>query len=159
MKKSEVNFLNKLIYKYNRSTDKKFYSLVGEPFSKEDIVAGIKTLLSGNITMSVITKKFEEEFAKYVGVKHALMVNSGSSANLLAFFSSINPKSRNKLNKNDECLIPALCWSTSLWPIVQSGLKPKFVDVDINNFNLDIKQLEKKITKKNKSNYGCSRFR
>ena len=47
--------------------------------------------------MSSITKKFENEFAKFVGVKYALMVNSGSSANLLAIFSSINPKTKNKL--------------------------------------------------------------
>ena len=151
MIKKETNFLIKLINKYNKSKDKKFYSLVGEPFSNEDIVAGVKTLLTRNITMSSITKKFENEFAKFVGVKYALMVNSGSSANLLAIFSSINPKTKNKLYPNDECLIPALCWSTSLWPIVQAGLKPKFVDVDINNFNLDIKKLEKKITKRTKA--------
>ena len=78
------------------------------------------------------------------------MVNSGSSANLLAIFSSINPKTKNKLYPNDECLIPALCWSTSLWPIVQAGLKPKFVDVDIKNFNLDIKKLEKKLQNEQK---------
>ena len=151
MIKKETNFLIKLINKYNKSIDKKFYSLVGEPFSNEDIVAGVKTLLTRNITMSSITKKFENEFAKFVGVKYALMVNSGSSANLLAIFSSINPKTKNKLYPNDECLIPALCWSTSLWPIVQAGLKPKFVDVDIKNFNLDIKKLEKKITKRTKA--------
>ena len=151
MIKKETNFLIKLINKYNKSKDKKFYSLVGEPFSNEDIIAGVKTLLTRKITMSSITKKFENEFAKFVGVKYALMVNSGSSANLLAIFSSINPKTKNKLYPNDECLIPALCWSTSLWPIVQAGLKPKFVDVDIKNFNLDIKKLEKKITKRTKA--------
>ncbi len=151
MEKNEYNFLVSLIKKYNKSKNKKFYSLVGEPFIEDDIIAGIETLLSGKITMSSITKKFENEFSRFIGSKYALMVNSGSSANLLAFFSAINPKNKNKLNINDECLIPALCWSTSLWPIVQSGLKPKFVDVDIKNFNFDIKKLEKKITKKTKA--------
>lgn len=159
MKNNELKFLIKLIDKYSKASNKKFYSLTGDPFIKEDIIAGIKTLLNGQITMSSITKKFEKKFARYVGSKYALMVNSGSSANLLAFFSSINPKNKNKLKKDDECLIPAICWSTSLWPIVQAGLKPVFVDVDLNNFNFDIKKLEKKITAKNKSNNGGSCFR
>ena len=71
------------------------------------------------------------------------MVNSGSSANLLSMFSLVNPKNKKKLNRNDECLIPALCWSTSLWPIIQSGLKPKFVDVDVNSLNVNLKDLKK----------------
>ncbi len=151
MNKKDYNFLKTLIQKYNKSKDTKFYSLVGEPFIKEDIISGIETLLSGRITMSAVTKKFEKNFAKFVGSKYSLMVNSGSSANLLAFFTSINPKNDKKLNSNDECLIPAICWSTSLWPIVQAGLKPKFVDVNLNDFNLDLKKLEKKISKKTKA--------
>ena len=151
MKKNELNFLTKLINKYNKTKDKKFYSLVGEPFVNEDLISGIETILRGKITMSNITKKFEKEFASFIGSKHALMVNSGSSANLLAMYACINPKSKKNLKENDECLIPALCWSTSLWPIIQAGLKPKFVDVDINTFNIDLQKLEKKITKKTKA--------
>ena len=56
MKRKELKFLEKLVDKYNKSKDKKFYSLVGEPFTKEDVISGIKTLLSGRITMSNITK-------------------------------------------------------------------------------------------------------
>ena len=62
----------------------------------------------------------------------------------------MNPENKKKIKINDECIIPALCWSTSLWPIVQSGLKPKFIDVDIKTFNLDLKSLEKSINKKTK---------
>ena len=58
---------------------------------------------------------------------------------------------KKRLKRNDEILIPALCWSTSLWPIVQSGLKPKFVDIDIETLNINLKDLEKKITKKTKA--------
>ena len=50
-----------------------------------------------------------------------------------------------KIKKKDEVLIPTICWSTSLWPIVQSGLKPVFVDVDVNTLNINTKDLEKKI--------------
>ena len=151
MNRNETKILIQLLKKYNTSKDNTFYSLVGEPFIKEDMIAGIETLLSGRITMSKITKKFEQKFADYIGSKHALMVNSGSSANLLAVFSSVNPRNKNKLRQNDECLIPAICWSTSLWPIVQAGLKPKFVDVELNSFNLDLNKLEKKITSKTKA--------
>ena len=79
------------------------------------------------------------------------MVNSGSSANLLAAFALVNPRKKNFLKKNDECLVPALCWSTSLWPIIQSGLKPVFVDVDKENFNINLDDLKKKISKKTKA--------
>ena len=151
MNRNETKILIQLLKKYNTSKDNTFYSLVGEPFIKEDIIAGIETLLSGRITMSKITKKFEQKFTNYIGSKHDLMVNSGSSANLLAVFSSVNPRNKNKLRQNDECLIPAICWSTSLWPIVQAGLQPKFVDVELNSFNLDLNKLEKKITSKTKA--------
>tara|TARA_Y100001970_G_scaffold257809_1_gene337058 strand:- start:589 stop:1770 length:1182 start_codon:yes stop_codon:yes gene_type:complete len=126
------------------------YPLIINPFSKSDLDAGRRVLSSGKITMNKITEDFEKKFAKYLGVKYALMVNSGSSANLLAFFALINPKLKNKIKSNSECLIPAICWSTSLWPIVQAGLKPKFVDVDLENFNINLEDLKRKITSKTK---------
>ena len=150
MNLKEKKFIEKLIYKYSKS-DKKKYFLTPDSFSNEDIIAGAKTLLKKQITMSVLTKKFEKEFARYVGAKYALMVNSGSSANLLAFFALINPMKNKKLKFGDECLIPSLCWSTSLWPIVQSGLKPKFIDIDKKTLNISIEQIKKQITKKTKA--------
>ena len=152
MNKFEKNFLYKLIDK-NKSeiySDKE-YPLIDNPFDVNDLMSAIRVLLKGKITMAEITKNFEKKFAKYVGSKYALMVNSGSSANLLAFFALINPKNKYKLQKNDECLIPSLCWSTSLWPIIQAGLKPKFVDVDVETLNINLKDLKKKINKKTKA--------
>jgi|TARA_B110000211_G_C14032093_1_gene532638 CDP-6-deoxy-D-xylo-4-hexulose-3-dehydrase len=153
MKSFEKKLLKKIILKNIKKESKSNfeYPLTDNPFELDDIMTGINVLLRGKITMSEITRKFENKFAKYVGAKYALMVNSGSSANLLSFFCLINPKNKKKLRKNDECLIPALCWSTSLWPIVQSGLKPKFVDVEVNTLNVNLKDLEKKITKKTKA--------
>ena len=150
MNRKEKLFLNKLINKYSKEQTVK-YQLTPDSFSNDDIIQGINTLLNKKITMSNITKKFEQEFAKKVGAKYALMVNSGSSANLLAFFTLINPMKQNRLKPGDECIIPSLCWSTSLWPIVQSGLKPKFVDIDIGTLNISIDELKKKITKKTKA--------
>mgnify|MGYP001276421378 FL=1 len=147
MKLKEKKYLSKLIDKYEKK-DSSNYLLSPNSFSNEDIISGIKILLSKKITMSELTKKFEIEFAKYMGARYALMVNSGSSANLLATFALINPLKKNRLKKGDECLIPALCWSTSLWPVVQAGLTPKFIDVSVNTLNISIEEIKKKLPKK-----------
>ena len=92
----EQKFLNNLINKYQKiaSNKKLSYSLLENAFSNADIISGIKVLHSKKITMSTITQKFENEFAKFIGSKHALMVNSGSSANLISVFALINPKKK-----------------------------------------------------------------
>ena len=79
------------------------------------------------------------------------MVNSGSSANLLATFAAGNLMRKKRLKRGDEVLVPALCWSTSVWPLVQFGLKIKFVDIDINTLNINLTDLKKKITNKTKA--------
>jgi len=150
MKLKEKKYLNKLIDKYSIKDSNK-YLLSPNSFSNEDIISGIQILLSKKVTMSNLTKKFEYEFAKYIGSKYALMVNSGSSANLLATFALINPLKKNRLKRGDEFLIPSLCWSTSLWPIVQAGLVPKFVDVLPSTLNVSIEEIKKKINKKTKA--------
>ena len=139
MLKKDLKFLEALIKKYQRpeKSNQLRYPLLEKGFTSEDVMRGIEVLLSRNITMSDITKKFELEFAKFVGSKYALMVNSGSSANLLAAFALVNPKKKNRLRVGDKFLIPATCWSTSLWPLVQCGLQPKFIDVNLNTYCLD----------------------
>ena len=136
---------------------KKFkYPLLSNAFNSHDIKVGINVLKSKFITMSTITYNFEKYFAKKMGSKYAVMTNSGSSANLLAISCLTNPLSKNKLTNGDEVIIPAVCWSTSLWPLIQNNLKPVFADVELDTFNLDLDKIEKKITKKNQSNYACS---
>ena len=83
-------------------------------------------------------------------VKYDVMVNSGSSANLLATFAACNPARKNRFHKSDEVIIPSLCWPTSLWPLVQAGLKPKFVDVDYKTLNVRAKDIINSISKKTK---------
>ena len=63
----------------------------------------------------------------------------------------INPLKKNKLKKGDECIVPAICWSTSLWPVYQVGLKPKFIDVDKKTFSINYETLKANITKKTKA--------
>ena len=115
MNSLEKKYFDKLINKYLKKPQKlKNYPLSSpKPFSNEDLMQGVKVLLGGQVTMSDITRKFEKEFAKYVGSKYALMVNSGSSANLLSLFALINPEQKNKVVAGSNCLVPALCWSAS----------------------------------------------
>lgn len=143
--KKDTKFLENLINKLNSQKTKKVnhYPLLEKGFTTEDIMSGIEVLLSRKITMSDITKKFEHNFSKFVGSKYSLMVNSGSSANLLAAFALINPKKKGRLKYGDKFIIPAICWSTSLWPLVQCGLRPEFIDVNINNFCIDENLLKK----------------
>ena len=152
MKKFKKKFLLNQIFKQEKSvkTSKFSFPLLNNGYSKNDLMEGAKTLISGKLTMGEKTKKFENYFAKTIGTKYALMVNSGSSANLLAFFCITNALKKNKVNKGDECIVPAVCWSTTLWPIIQSGMKPVFADVDINTFCLNYSSLIKKVTKKTK---------
>ncbi len=127
-----------------------FYPLVDNPYRKKDINRAIKILKSFKITSGIKTINFQNSFQKKIKVNNALMVNSGSSANLLALQCLINPYRKKRLKRGDEILIPSLCWSTSLWPIIQSGLKPKFVDIDKTTLNIDLKDLKSKITKRTK---------
>ena len=126
-----------------------FYPLTKERLNTDDINSGIKTLRSKNITMGKKTLEIENYFSKKIMKRDSLMVNSGSSANLLIFQALINPKI-NLLKKGDKILIPAVCWSTSLWPIIQSGLKPIFVDIDEKTLNISVLDLKKKINKQTK---------
>lgn len=147
MNKKIISFFKK------KNTKKNFFSypLLDDALSEKDLIEGFKVLKSRQLTMSKKTYEFEEYFRKKLGLNYCLMVNSGSSANLLALFALINPKKKNKLRQGDECLVPAICWSTSLWPIIQAGLKPKLIDVDINTFTINLDTIKKNVTKKTKA--------
>ena len=145
--KSKKKFLHDILLPKKRNY---IYPLLDDGLRPEDLNAGIKVLKSGKITMSNKTKDFEKAFAKKLGVKYALMVNSGSSANLLAAFASCNPLRKRKFKYGDHAIIQSLCWPTSLWPLVQSGLKINFIDVDPDTLNIRIDELIKNITKKTK---------
>ena len=128
-----------------------FYPLVKNPYRRKDIESAIKVLKTGKLTIGSVTDNFQKKFSKKLKTKNSLLVNSGSSANLLALQCLINPYRKKRLKKGDEIILPALCWSTSLWPIIQSGLKPKFVDIDLKTLNFDLVKLERAITKKTKA--------
>ena len=150
MNNQEKKTIKRFLEKYYKNNNKFIYPLLEKTFSTNDLLAAIKVIFSGQMTMSKITEKFEKKFAKIIGANYAVMVNSGSSANLLATFASCNPLRKNRFKPGDEVLIPSLCWPTSLWPLVQSGLKPIFVDPEVMSLNVDANNLIKKINKKTK---------
>lgn len=122
-----------------------------QTFDVDDIHALVEVALSGRLTMDKNVREFEKVFAEYVGAPYAIMVNSGSSANLLAVAAALNPTRKQHLKPGDEVIVPAVAWSTSVWPLIQFGLKPVFVDVDPNTLNLDLNQLKSKITPQTKA--------
>ncbi len=106
-------------------------------WGREEVWEAIDSLLSGQVTMGSKVRRFEELFAEYIGVKHAIMVNSGSSANLLALSALTNAAGHGPLRPGDEVITPAVTWATTVWPISMLGLVPVLVDVDLDTFNLN----------------------
>jgi CDP-4-dehydro-6-deoxyglucose reductase, E1 len=121
------------------------FPLAANPFGADEVVAMTDVLLSGHLTLGEQTANAEREFAAKVGAPYACMVNSGSSANLLAVAALANKLRSKHCKPGDEVLIPAVCWSTSLHPLLQCGLKPVWVDVDPVTLNVTVAELEKKL--------------
>lgn len=100
-------------------------------WGSEEVSAAKAVLDSGYCTMGPRVAEFERSFAEWVGARHAVMVNSGSSANLLAVEVMLRRPGRlAPWRAGDEVLVPALAWPTTVWPLVQLGLVPVFCDVD-----------------------------
>ena len=121
------------------------YPLASSTWDEKEIEAINGVIAKDMYTMGAGVKQFEEDFAKYVNSKYAVMVNSGSSANLIAvaaLFFTKNPK----LKRGDEVIVPAVSWSTTYYPLAQYGLKLKFVDVDLHTLNFDLEQLKNAVS-------------
>ena len=120
------------------------YSLASSTWDEKELKA-IQTVIDSDMyTMSKGVSGFETQFASFVGSKYAVMVNSGSSANLLAVAALFYTKTP-KLKRGDEVIVPAVSWSTTYYPLYQYGLKLKFVDIDLNTLNFDLEALEEAI--------------
>ncbi|MBP2316239.1 DegT/DnrJ/EryC1/StrS family aminotransferase [Azospirillum soli] len=114
-------------------------------FEAEEIIAALDCLLTTRVTMGPKVLEFENAFAAAHGYRNAVMVNSGSSANLLAIAALVNPALPDALKPGDEVIVPALSWSTTVWPLVQFGLVPVFVDMDPDTLNMDMAEVERAI--------------
>ncbi len=123
---------------------KYWYPLSKPSYDSEEILAAIDSLCSFRTTMAEKTAEFERQFTKSFGGTEAIMVNSGSSADLLIAFSLINMRTR-QLKPGDEILIPSVTWPTQIWSLMMAGLKVRFVDTDPRTLNMDMDDLEAKI--------------
>ena len=112
--------------------------LAEQGLEEDDIKTAMTVLLSGLHTMGARVEEFEQAFADYIGVKNAVMVNSGSSANLLALQALNYRKKKESSDSAKYVAIPAVLWPTSLWPIVQSGFIPLFLDSAPGQVNIDL---------------------
>jgi CDP-6-deoxy-D-xylo-4-hexulose-3-dehydrase len=121
------------------------YRLVAYTWDKEEISAMTRVIESRQFTMASEVANFEDRFAAYHGMEHGVMVNSGSSANLIAIASLFYKRNR-PLIPGDEVIVPALSWATTYHPLQQYGLRLRFVDIDPDTLNIDVTQLRDALT-------------
>ena len=126
------------------------YELASSTWGQEELDSIQKVVQSGNFTMGAKVREFELQFAEFFKSKFCVMVNSGSSANLLAIASLFFKKS-NPLSIGDEVIVPAVSWATTYHPLNQYGLKLKFVDIDLDSLNYDLEKLKGAITENTKA--------
>lgn len=117
------------------------YELALSSWDDKEIKAVKKVLDSNRTTMGEYVKRYEREFACFTGSKYCVMVNSGSSANLLGV-ASLFYKKQHHLKPGDEVIVPAVSWPTTYYPLYQYGLKLKFVDIDLATLNYDLEKLQ-----------------
>ncbi len=113
-------------------------------YGAAEVIEALDSLMSTWVTMGPKVKAFEQMFADYTGPVHAVMVNSGSSANLLALSAA-------QLPIGAEVITPALTWATTVWPIAQVGAVPVLVDVDRTSYNISPEAIEAAITPKTRA--------
>lgn len=126
------------------------YSLASSTWDEAEYAAIQRVIASGMFSMGKEVLEFEKQFAEAMSSKYAVMVNSGSSANL-AMIGALFFRKENPLKAGDEVLVPAVSWSTTYYPLQQYGLKVRFVDIDLETLNMDLDQLAGAITDKTRA--------
>jgi CDP-6-deoxy-D-xylo-4-hexulose-3-dehydrase len=122
-----------------------FYDLASTTWGDEELEAIRRVCHSDRYTMGEEVRRFEEAFAAKFGMTHAVMVNSGSSANLVGVAALCYKRDR-PLQRGDEVIVPAISWATTYHPLQQYGLRLRFVDVELETLNLNAAQLEAALT-------------
>ena len=129
-----------------------YIPVTGKVLDAEDILMGVDAALDGWLTAGRFANTFEEDFAKYFGAHRALLVNSGSSANLVAFYALTSPKlGERAIKPGDEVITVAAGFPTTINPIIQFGAIPVFIDVDIATHNVKADMLEAAVSPKTKA--------
>ena len=131
------------------------YELSSTSWGDEEIAALHRVIRSGRYTMGEEVRLFEAAFAAKFGMKHAVMMNSGSSANLVGV-AALSYRSTRPLRRGDEVIVPAISWATTFHPLQQYGLKLRFVDVELETLNMDVSRLEAALTPNTRMVVGVS---
>jgi CDP-6-deoxy-D-xylo-4-hexulose-3-dehydrase len=122
-----------------------WYPLSMASYGAEEVLEALDSMVSFRTSMWEKTRRFEEAFAREQGAKDAVMVNSGSSADLLLSFLLCDPAKR-MLAPGDVVLVPAVTWPTQIWSVLMAGLRVRLVDVDPETLNISLADLERKLT-------------
>ena len=124
----------------------------GRVYDEKEMISLVDSTLDFKLTAGRFAKQFEEKFARFLGVKHCILTNSGSSANLLAISALTSPKlGERRLKKGDEVITTACAFPTTVNPIIQNNLIPVFMDVDVGTYNIQTDKIEGAISKKTKA--------
>jgi len=124
----------------------------GRVFDEKEMVNLVDSSLDFWLTYGDYSKQFEEKLSKYLNVRWSFLVNSGSSANLLAFYALTSHLLKDRrIKRGDEVITVAAAFPTTVAPIIQYGAIPVFVDMELTHFNIDIKQLESALSSKTKA--------
>ncbi|MBR09125.1 MAG: lipopolysaccharide biosynthesis protein RfbH [Rickettsiales bacterium] len=129
-----------------------YIPVTGKVMDAADILLGVDAMLDGWLTAGRFAKKFERQFAKYFGSKTSILVNSGSSANLCAFYALTSPKLGDRqIKPGDEVITVAAGFPTTVNPMIQYGAVPVFLDIDIPTYNVKAELIEQAISPKTKA--------
>ena len=155
--RSEIKSLVGEYYRNYKTSDKVFHpgdriNYSSRVFDEKEMQSLTDAMLDFWLTTGRFSEQFEEEFSKWIGVKYAHLVNSGSSANLLAFMVLTAPELKERrICPGDEVITVACGFPTTVTPIIQYGAVPVFVDVTIPQYNIDVAELEKAYSNKTKA--------
>jgi len=152
------DILNKAVKFYKSKKHEKFIpgksriNYAGRVYNEKEIVNLIDASLDFWLTAGRYAQEFERKFSDFLGVKYCLLVNSGSSANLLAVSALTSPLLKERqLKPGDEIITTACSFPTTLNPILQNNLVPVFIDVELGTYNIQAEKIEKAITRKTKA--------
>lgn len=129
-----------------------YIPVTGKVLDEEDVLMGVDSILDAWLTAGRYSEEFERKLARYMGSRFSLLVNSGSSANLLAFYALTSPKlGERAIKPGDEIITVAAGFPTTINPMLQFGCIPVFLDIDIPTYNIKSEQIESAITPKTKA--------
>ncbi|NML68057.1 lipopolysaccharide biosynthesis protein RfbH [Hymenobacter sp. RP-2-7] len=129
-----------------------YIPVTGKVLDAEDLLYGVDATMDGWLTTGRFGPKFEQKLARYFGAKSSLVVNSGSSANLVAFYALTSPKlGERAIKPGDEVITVAAGFPTTVNPMIQFGCVPVFIDIDIPTYNIKAELIEQALTPKTKA--------